>query len=224
MQESNPETENNNEDYIPSHNMEGKYAVLAETNNQFKETWYYFIRHDTNIDALDYLYKQLDSIEWEYLENYSTFSLDLENLVSPQTAKELTKICINDGSSHRKFDGTLEFVHFEFRKKDNNIVRLIKICETIGSGNIENYIDCEDFDPEDYEDEEGEDEDEEGEDDSSSSSDSEEEEDDDDDDEEKEQPQLPKEEQPQPPKAKQPPLPKEPQPLKTKGKSRGNNK
>ena len=186
MQESKPETEmetepkaeNNNEEYVPSHNMEGKYAVLAETNNQFKETWYYLIRHDTNNDALDYLYKQLDSIEWEYLENYSTFSLDLENLVSPQTAKELTKVCINDGSPHRKFDGTLEFINFEFRKKDNNIVRLIKVCETIGSGNIENYVEGEDFDPEDYE-EEGEEEDEEEEDsDSSSSSESEEEEED----------------------------------------------
>ena len=162
MQESKPETDTQSETYVPSHNMEGKYAVLAETNNQFKETWYYFIRYDTNIEALEYLYKQLDSIEWEYLESYSTFALDLENLVSPQTAKELTKVHINDGSPHRKFDGTLEFINFEFRKKDINIVRLIKVCETIGSGNIENYIDQEDFDPEDFEDEEeGEDEDEE---------------------------------------------------------------
>lgn len=166
MQESKPETdtqsETHSETLVPSHNMEGKYAVLAETNNQFKETWYYFIRYDTNTEALEYLYKQLDSIEWEYLENYSTFSLDLHNLVSPQTAKELTKVCINDGSPHRKFDGTLEFINFEFRKKDINIVRLIKVCETIGSGNIENYIDQEDFDPEDFEEqEEGEDEEEE---------------------------------------------------------------
>jgi len=172
MQESKPETDTQSETYVPSHNMEGKYAVLAETNNQFKETWYYFIRYDTNIEALEYLYKQLDSIEWEYLESYSTFALDLENLVSPQTAKELTKVHINDGSPHRKFDGTLEFINFEFRKKDINIVRLIKVCETIGSGNIENYIDQEDFDPEDFEDEEeGEDEDEE--DSSESNSDSE---------------------------------------------------
>lgn len=161
MQESKPETDTESH-HEPSHNMEGKYAILAETNNQFKETWYYLIRYDTNVDALEYLYKQLDSIEWEYLENYSTFALDLENLVSPQTAKELTKVCLNDGSPHRKFDGTLEFINFEFRKKDINLVRLIKVCETIGNGNIENYIDEEDFDPEDYEevDEEGEDEEE----------------------------------------------------------------
>jgi|694.fasta_scaffold09413_5 hypothetical protein len=155
--ETKPETE---EECVPSHNMEGKYAILAETNNQYKESWYYLIRYDTNVTALEYLYKQLDSIEWIYLESYSSFTMDLENLISPTTAKELTKICVNDGSSHRKFDGTLEFINFEFRKKDCNITRLIKVCDTIGNGEIEKYIDQEDFDPEDYENEEGEDEEE----------------------------------------------------------------
>ena len=138
----------------PSHNMEGLYAVLAETNNQYRETWYYFIRYDTNVEALEQLYAQLDSIEWVYLESYSTFALDLEHLGSPQTAKELTKLCVNEGSYHRKFDGTLEFINFGFRKRDNNIVRLINVCDTIGFGNIENFIDKEDFDPEDFEEEE----------------------------------------------------------------------
>jgi hypothetical protein len=130
--------------------MEGMYAVLAETNNQYAETWYYFIRYDTNVEALEQLYAQLESVEWVYLESYSTFALDLENLVSPQTAKELTKLCVNEGSYHRKFDGTLEFINFGFRKRDNNIVRLINVCDTIGFGNIENFIDKEDFDPEDF--------------------------------------------------------------------------
>ena len=142
----------------PSHNMEGMYAVLAETNNQYRETWYYFIRYDTNVEALEQLYAQLDSIEWVYLESYSTFALDLEHLVSAHTAKELTKVCVNEGSYHRKFDGTLEFINFGFRKRDNNIVRLINVCDTIGFGNIENFIDKEDFDPEDFEDDEEEDE------------------------------------------------------------------
>ena len=162
--ETKPETEQQNEteeECVPSHNMEGKYAILAETNNQYKESWYYLIRYDTNVIALEYLYKQLDSIEWIYLESYSSFTMDLENLISPTTAKELTKICVNDGSAHRKFDGTLEFINFEFRKKDCNITRLIKVCDTIGNGEIEKYIDQEDFDPEDYENEEGEDEEEE---------------------------------------------------------------
>jgi hypothetical protein len=153
-------TEPETEFVEPSHNMEGLYAVLAETNNQYKETWYYFIRYDTNIEALEFLYHQLESIEWVYLESYSTFSLDLENLVSPQTAKEMTKLSVNEGSYHRKFDGTLQFINFGFRKRDNNIVRLINICDTIGFGNIENFIDGEDFDPEDFVDEEEESEDE----------------------------------------------------------------
>ena len=143
-------------DNEPSHNMEGMYAVLAETNNQYRETWYYFIRYDTNVEALEQLYSQLASIEWVYLESYSTFALDLEHLVSPTTAKELTKLCVNEGSYHRKFDGTLEFINFGFRKRDTNIVRLINVCDTIGFGNIENFIDKEDFDPEDFADEEGE--------------------------------------------------------------------
>ena len=149
--DNNRESDNESEYREPSHNMEGCYAVLAETNNQYGETWYYFIRYDTNVEALEQLYAQLESIEWVYLESYSTFALDLENLVSPQTAKELTKLCINEGSYHRKFDGTLEFIDFGFRKRDNNIVRLINVCDTIGFGNIENFIDGEDFDPEDFE-------------------------------------------------------------------------
>ena len=88
--ETKPETEQQNEteeECVPSHNMEGKYAILAETNNQYKESWYYLIRYDTNVIALEYLYKQLDSIEWIYLESYSSFTMDLENLISPTTAK-----------------------------------------------------------------------------------------------------------------------------------------
>lgn len=154
--ESDNESHGRSEDEVdeqPSHNMEGMYAVLAETNNQYRETWYYFIRYDTNVEALEQLYAQLDSIEWVYLESYSTFALDLEHLVSPQTAKELTKLSVNEGSYHRKFDGTLEFINFGFRKRDSNIVRLINVCDTIGFGNIENFIDKEDFDPEDFEEE-----------------------------------------------------------------------
>jgi hypothetical protein len=183
MQESKSQTGNQSETDChshqsetdcPSHNIEGVYAVLTETNNQFKETWYYFIRYDTNTEALEYLFKQLESIEWIYLESYSTFCLDLENHVSPQTAKELTKLSVNEGSRHRKFDGTLEFINFEFRKKDSNIIRLIKVCETIGNSNIDSFIDCEDYDPEDLEEENEEDEDEEEEEDDSSTSDEEE--------------------------------------------------
>ena len=148
--ESDNESRGRSEGEEPSHNMEGMYAVLAETNNQYAETWYYFIRYDTNIEALEQLYAQLESVEWVYLESYSTFALDLENLVSPQTAKELTKLNINEGSYHRKFDGTLQFINFGFRKRDNNIVRLINVCDTIGFGGIENFIDQEDFDPEDF--------------------------------------------------------------------------
>lgn len=148
MQESKPETDDQEK---------ALYAVLAETNNQYCETWYYLIRYDKNVDALEYLYKQLDSIDWIYLENYSSFSLDLINLVSSQTAKELTKISINDGSKHRKFDGDLQFINFRFRNKDHNILKLIKVCELIANGNIDQFIDNEDYDSNLREDDDSED-------------------------------------------------------------------
>jgi hypothetical protein len=134
---------------IPNNNEEIKYAVLAETNGEEFETWYYFIKYNGNEDALKHLQEQLEKVDMYILDDYSTFDLDLEHLVSATTAKEMSKIEVNSVMYHRKFDGTLQFIKFGIKSKDKNTKRIKKINEKIGMGNIDEYIDKEDIDPED---------------------------------------------------------------------------
>lgn len=133
----------------PSHIMEGKYAVLMETSGNEFESWYYFIRTEGNMEALEHLQKQLQSIEWYIVDDLSTFDLELEKLVSAQTAKEMTKIDLNAYSFHRKFDGKLKKIDFGFRRKDSNNTKIGKVFDVLGYGQIEDFIDDEDIDPED---------------------------------------------------------------------------
>jgi hypothetical protein len=139
------------EEEIPksSHIMEGKYAVLMETSGNEFESWYYFIRTEGNMEALQHLQKQLEQIEWYILDDLSTFDLELEYPVSAQTAKEMTKIDMNAYSFHRKFDGKLKTIDFGFRRKDNNDTKIGKVFDVLGYGQIEDFIDDEDIDPED---------------------------------------------------------------------------
>jgi len=131
----------------------GKYAILMESNDEEFEQWYYFIKVDGNEENLKYLQKQLEKIEWEIMEDLSTFDLELEYLVSAQTAKEMTKIDLNAYSFHRKFDGKLQKIDFEFKRKDGNETKMCKVFDTLGYGKIEEYIsdEDEDVDEEDYE-------------------------------------------------------------------------
>lgn len=133
----------------PSHNMTGKYAILMETNGEEFESWYYFIRYEGNEESLKYLQEQLEQVEWYILEDMSTFDLELEHLVSAQTAKEMTKVELNHCSFHRKFDGKLQKVDLGFSKKDKNKKKIRKIFDVLGYGLIEEYVDDEDIDPED---------------------------------------------------------------------------
>jgi hypothetical protein len=79
--------------------------------------------------------------------------LDLEHLVDAKTAKQITKLELNSYSFHRKFDGKLEKINFNFKKKDmkNNNRLMEKVFDLIGYGQIEDYINDEDIDSEDLE-------------------------------------------------------------------------
>lgn len=155
----------------PSHNMVGNYVVLMETNDKEYESWYYFIKYEGNEENLKFLQDQLEKVDWHIMEDLSTFDLDLEHLVSAQTAKEMTKLELNAHSFHRKFDGTLQKIDLEFRKKDSDETMICKTFDQLGYGQIEDYIDDEDLDEEDLTDTEqrSSDEDESDEDSSSSS-------------------------------------------------------
>lgn len=126
-----------------------KYAILQEMNDRELECWYYFIKYDGNETNLKKLDKQLNMVEWTMFEDGSTFDLDLEHLVSETTAKEMTKLEVNSYQWHRKFDGELSEINFGFRKRDDNEDKINKVCDMIGVGGIEEYIDEEDVDEED---------------------------------------------------------------------------
>ena len=129
----------------------GKYTILMESNDEEFEQWYYFIKVEGNEENLRYLQKQLEKIDWEIMEDLSTFDLEMEYFVSAQTAKEMTKIDLNAYSYHRKFDGKLKKIDFDFKKKDGNETKMCKVFDTLGYGKIEDYVSDEDVDEEDYE-------------------------------------------------------------------------
>tara|TARA_Y100001936_G_scaffold247256_1_gene292745 strand:- start:388 stop:969 length:582 start_codon:yes stop_codon:yes gene_type:complete len=120
-----------------------------ETNGEECESWLYFIKHDGNEDKLQHLLKQLEQIEMYIIDDLSTFDLDLEHLVSEQTAKEMTKIELNSVSFHRKFDGVMKTVNLGLKRKDSNEKRIRRAHKALGFGNIDEYIEDEDIDTED---------------------------------------------------------------------------
>ena len=120
-----------------------------ETNDEEFEQWYYFIKVEGNEENLEYLHKQLEKIDWEIMEDLSAFELDMDYFVSAQTAKEMSKVSLNYYSDHRKFDGRLKKIDFDFRKKDGNETKICKVFDTLGYGKIEDYVSDEDIDEED---------------------------------------------------------------------------
>lgn len=133
----------------PSHNMTGKYVALMETNGKECESWYYFIKYEGNEKALEHLNAQLNEVEWHVIDDLSVFDLDLEHFVSATTAKEMTKLELNSYAFHRKFDGVLNTINLCFKRKDKNEKKICKAFDQLGYGQIEDYIDDEDLDPED---------------------------------------------------------------------------
>lgn len=130
-------------------NQEYKYVVLMETSGEECESWYYCIRYEGNEKNLKHLHDQLESVKWYILDDLSTFDLDMEHFISEKTAKELTKLELNHHSFHRKFNGILDKVELNLRKKDKTEKKMVKVFDILGYGQIEDYIDNEDLDEED---------------------------------------------------------------------------
>ena len=133
----------------PSRMTEGRYAVLQETSGEEFESWLYFIRIQGNEENLKHLEEQLKEVDFYIVEDLSTFDLELERNVSAQTAKEMSKLELNHCSFHRKFDGVLKKIDFDFKKKDGNETKICKVFDVLGMGQIEDYVDDEDIDEED---------------------------------------------------------------------------
>jgi hypothetical protein len=133
----------------PGPTEECKYVVLMETSGEECESWYYCIKYKGNEKNLQHLQEQLESVDWYILDDLSTFDLDLEHFIDEKTAKQLTKLELNHHSFHHKFDGVLDKIDINLRKKDKNEKKMVKVFDVLGYGQIEDYIDGEDLDEED---------------------------------------------------------------------------
>jgi hypothetical protein len=132
----------------PSHMTDGVYATLMETSGKYNESWLTFIRKDGNDEALQDMQDQLEKVEqWDIIDNWSTFALEIENLVSAQTAKEMTKLDLNYRWFHRKFDGKLDTINLKFKKRDDDEKKIGKAFDQLGDGRIEDFLSDEDVDP-----------------------------------------------------------------------------
>jgi len=125
-------------------NQQRKYAVLMETSGKHFESWYFFIRYDGNEEALNHLQHNLEKVDFYILDELSTFDLELDHLVSEETAKQMCGLDLNATMFHRKFDGKMKKVHFEFSKRDTNDDRIEKINDKLGMGGIDEYVEDED--------------------------------------------------------------------------------
>lgn len=120
-----------------------RFAILMETNGEEFESWYNFIRYEGNEDALQHLQKQLEKVDFYVIDDMSTFDLDLDHLVSEETAREMCSVDLNAFMFHRKFNGRLQKIDFGFSRKDENEDRIEKVHEKIGFGDIDKYVDGE---------------------------------------------------------------------------------
>lgn len=121
-----------------------RYAILMETSGQECESWMNFIRYEGNEEALKHLQSQLEKVEFVILDDLSTFDLEIDHLVSEQTAREMCGVDLNAYMFHRKFDGTLQTIDFQFSRRDSNDDRIEKVNELIGLGDIDQFVDGED--------------------------------------------------------------------------------
>ena len=85
-----------------------RYAIFMETNGEEFESWYNFIRYEGNEEAQQHLQKYLDKVDFYILDDMSTFDLDIEHLVSEDTARQMCMVDLNAFMFHRKFNGKQE--------------------------------------------------------------------------------------------------------------------
>jgi len=124
-----------------------KYAILSETDCELCETYYFFLRYDGNEKHLKLLYKDIDLAQGtEIYDDVHVFDMDIDNLVCEITAKQMCRVALNSESYHRKFNGELNLINFDFTDKDDDDSRSTKLHNKLAFGSIEDFIDDEDID------------------------------------------------------------------------------
>lgn len=118
-----------------------KYATLMETSGADCESWYYFIKYDGNEKALQHLKEQIESIENDFVhEDMSKFDIDLDNLITQDAVNQFILLELNSVMYHRRYDGKMQMIDFNFKKKDKDTKRLVKIDDLLGGGAIDKYV------------------------------------------------------------------------------------
>ena len=85
-----------------------KYAVLVEVDHKEEESYYCFLQYEGNENELKKLMCAMDNVCFENLGDVSSYSLDIENLVSEQTAKEIQKLDVTNYMSAQIMNGTFK--------------------------------------------------------------------------------------------------------------------
>ena len=96
-----------------------RYAVFIENNGKERETMMHFLEYDLNKVALHNLLDCLNDVNQELIGDNSTYTLDLEHLVSETTVQEMCKVRWGDylggPQVHR---GKMKKVDWELKEKD----------------------------------------------------------------------------------------------------------
>lgn len=120
-----------------------------ETSPERLESWYYFIKYTGNEEAVNHLADQISKVEFaldDEDEELNLFDIDIENLVSEKTAKEMSRVELNSFTYHRKFDGTLQKIDLGLESYRDNFKRIKKCNRILGECGISEFIDGEDID------------------------------------------------------------------------------
>ena len=126
------------------------YATIQEYMEKDMEAILYFVKYQGNERRLQKLKDTFENIEWVVVDDQSTFDIDLDHLVSNDTAKQVTKLELNS-NWHRKFDGKLKSINFRIKSDDDEEEKIKKVTDIIGGGKIADYLSEEDIDEEDLE-------------------------------------------------------------------------
>ena len=122
-----------------------EYVVFCESNLEFLESWYTFIKKKGNEIPLLHLQKQLQDIDWNADCNAGHFTLDLENVVSASTAHQMIHVDLGNKYFHSKFDGDMNQIDLGIKKKDSSRKKIKKAHFILGKYRIRNFLSMEDL-------------------------------------------------------------------------------
>jgi len=90
-----------------------RFVVFAETSSKYKETWLWFLQRDGNEGELRRLSIELNRVNQELVSHLSVYSLDVNNSVSEETAREMCALSYNKTMKNRMFYGLLPVIPFK---------------------------------------------------------------------------------------------------------------